>query len=160
MSLKLSVWLSASALVISVVALVAAFVALGEQATLPTKDEPGAYTQAVVDDAIRRYERTGFEATVAYYDDPANVDGEWYVYILDLQGNYIAHPNPDTRAWTYEEQFDATEYFIGDDLLSATEEGRWIHYTWYSPTSGEAGQKHSWVVLHDDMVFGCGWYEN
>ena len=28
-----------------------------------------------------------------------------------------------------------------------------------NPETGEEGRKHSWVVLHDGLIFGSGWYE-
>ena len=43
----------------------------------PSKDRPADYTQAFVLQAIERYEETGKEATVAYYNTKESVDGQW-----------------------------------------------------------------------------------
>ena len=66
--LKIAVALAALALLLSVAALVVAVMALNSDATAtqesePTKEEPGAYTKAVVEDAIRRYERDGLRTS-------------------------------------------------------------------------------------------------
>ncbi len=43
--------------------------------------------------------------------------------------------------------------------LEVTEAGRWMGYIFLNPTTGEEGIKHSWVVRHDGLVIGSGWYE-
>ena len=40
----------------------------------------------------------------------------------------------------------------------ATAEGVWVDYTWYNPVTRELHPKSSWVVRHDDHVFGAGIY--
>ena len=38
----------------------------------------------------------GVAATAAYYNDPANIDGQWYVLITDENDIYVSHPlRPD-----------------------------------------------------------------
>ena len=54
--------------------------------------EPGRYTKAFVDAAIERYDDEGREATLAYYNSPESVDGQWYVFIADEEGRIVAHP--------------------------------------------------------------------
>ena len=54
---------------------------------------------------------------------------------------------------------DATGYFYGDELLGATEEGRWVSYVILNPETGENEQKHTWAVRHEGLLFGSGWYE-
>ena len=46
-------------------------------------------------------------------------------------------------------------------------DGRWRLFGWDGHTGGEqkreAGSqewKHSWVVRHDGLIFGSGWYQN
>ena len=43
--------------------------------------------------------------------------------------------------------------------LEVTEAGRWVDYLFVNPATGEEGIKHSWVVRHDGLVIGSGWYE-
>ncbi len=125
----------------------------------PSKADPAAYTQHVVQQAIERYEEDGLELTIAYHNTPMNVDGQWYVVLIDENGYTIAHHNPAIRYRDPAERVDATGYFYGDDLLAATEDGRWVSYVFLNPETGEEQRKHTWVVLHDGLIFASGWYE-
>ena len=44
-------------------------------------------------------------------------------------------------------------------MLEATPEGMWIDYVYLNPNTGFRELKYSWVVRHDDLIFGSGWYE-
>ena len=125
---------------------------------IPTKNEPAAYTQAIVQDAIRRYDRDGRQATINYYSSAENVDGPWYVFIIGGDGYTIAHYNPDMIGRDPALRVDATGYFYGDDMLSATEEGKWVSYVFNNPETGEETRKNAWLVRHDGLIFGSGWY--
>ena len=166
--LRIALALAALALLLSVAALVVAVIALNSDATTtamsasrdaPTKDEPGAYTKAVVEDAVQRYERDGLEATVEYFNSLESVDGEWYVFIIDGKGYTIAHHNPQFRNRDPELRVDAAGRFYGDDLLGATDDGNWVDYVILNPETGGAGLKHTWAVKHDGLIFASGWYE-
>ena len=48
----------------------------------------------------------------------------------------------------------------GDALAAvADEDGEWFSYPFPNPAAGTTQIKHSWVVRHDGLVFGSGWYE-
>ena len=55
---------------------------------------------------------------------------------------------------------DATGYFYGDELLGATEDGRWVDYVLVNSEAGEDEQKHTWVVRHDGLLFAFGGYHD
>ena len=125
----------------------------------PTEDDPAAYTKAFVQKAIERYERDGREATIDYYNDPGNRDGQWYAFIIDEDGYTISHFNPEIRKRAPELRVDPAGYFFGDDLLSATEDGHWVEYVSVTSLTGDNRKKHTWVVRHDGLIFASGWYE-
>ncbi len=126
---------------------------------IPTKSEPAAYTQAVVQDAIRLYNNDGRQAAIDHYSSPDNVDGQWYVFIIDGDGYTIAHFRPELVGRDPALRVDATGYFYGDEILSATEVGKWVSYVFTNPDTGEETLKHTWMVRHDGLFFGSGWYE-
>ena len=126
---------------------------------IPTKNEPAAYTQALVQDAIRLYNQEGRQAAVNYYSSAENVDGPWYVFMIGEDDRTLAHPRHERIGLDPSMRVDATGYFYGDDILSATEAGKWVSYVYRNLETGEEGRKHSWVVLHDGLIFGSGWYE-
>lgn len=125
----------------------------------PTKDDPAAYTKAYIQKAIERYERHGRQATIEYYNDPGNMDGQWYGVIIDGEGYTIAHYNPERRGRDPSERVDATGHFFGDDVMAATGEGHWVEFVLLNPATGRNQKKHTWVVRHDGLIFASGWYE-
>ena len=94
----------------------------------PSKTDTPAYTRAFVTRAIDLYNAIGREETLAYYNTVESVDGQWYVFIVDEGGYTISHHNPMFRGRDPALSVDAAGYFYGDDLLGATESGRWVDY--------------------------------
>ncbi len=125
----------------------------------PAKHDAPAFTRAMVGQAIDLYNAIGREATVDYYNKTESVDGQWYVFIIDENGYTIGHHNPMFRGRDPALRVDATGYFYGDELLGATESGRWVDYVLINPETGDNRQKHTWAVRHDGLLFGSGWYE-
>ena len=145
-------------------------IARGVVASIPPKSSPVEYTKFFVANAISRYETGGLNATIAYYSRPESVDGQWYVFIIDENDLAIAHPDPgriglDLKGWV---GTDANGYEFGQDMLAAPEEGRWVSYVYRNPESGDIDSgdfselqlKNAWVVKHDGLLFGSGWYVN
>ena len=137
------------------------------EAEAPPRSEPDNYTKHFVDLAISRYEAEGLAATLDYYNDPANVDGQWYGFIIGENDEIIGHYDPSRRGYDLKGWVgtDANGYNFGADMLSATPEGRWVTYVFLNPERLEAGfdpsgfeLKRSWVVRHDGLLFGSGWY--
>lgn len=131
-------------------------------------DTPAAtQTKDFVDGALSRYQTNvveygpeeGLETTLAYYNSLESVEGQWYVFIIDEDDRIIGHYNPDNLGLDVNELEDSTGYLYGPDILATDEDGRWVSYVWLNPETGEEGRKHSWVIRHEGLVFGSGWYE-
>ena len=66
---------------------------------------------------------------------------QWYMFIIDENGMVIGHPDAhrlglDVKDWV---GTDATGYNFGPDMLSATEDGKWVSYVFRkSWSSGNA----------------------
>ena len=124
--------------------------------------EPPAFTLAFVERALWRYATQGRDATVAYYNTPESVDGDWYVFIIDENNTVIAHgarPELVGEDITGPLGTDATGNEFGSDLVAATEQGHWVDYVFLIPGTDREGQKHTWAVKRDGLVFASGWYE-
>ncbi len=142
-------------------------IARGVVASIPLKSAPAEYTKFFVGNAISRYETQGLEATLAHYNRPDSVDGQWYVFVIDESGRVIGHYEPDrlgldVTGWV---GTDANGYHFGSEMLSATEEGKWVSYVYRNPENGSIGSgsgdfelKNVWVVRHDGLLFASGWY--
>ena len=68
----------------------------GNGGLTPTKDEPGAYTKALVEEAIERYESDWLYASIEHWNNPENVDGEWYVFTVNREGYTTARHSPNS----------------------------------------------------------------
>lgn len=128
----------------------------------PSKDDPAAFTQAFVQQAVDLFEAEGLEAALAAYNDPASVDESWYVFILDAEGVIIAHATlPENLGASVLGPLgvDSAGNIFGPALAAATEDGVWVDYNYFNPATGDEGIKHTWAVRRDGMVFASGWYE-
>ncbi len=125
----------------------------------PSRSDAPAYTQSFVQQSLALYDALGLDAAIDFYGSKESVDGQWYVFIVDSDGYTIAHHNPIFVGRDPNLRIDATGYFYGDDLLSATETGKWVDYVLINPETGDDRQKHTWAVLHDGYIFASGWYE-
>ena len=133
-----------------------------DPATLPivSKDDPVAFTIAFVHKAIARYEFDGIEATAAYYNDPASIDGQWYMLITDENDICVAHaPRPDLIGMDIKDVPGLDGSALGVEIAKATGAGLWIEYLWPNPESGEIELKRTWAIRHDGYLFGSGYYE-
>lgn len=126
----------------------------------PPRSDEAAYTQWFVRQAIARYDAEGREAALEYFNDPASVDGQWYVFVVNAEGILIGHPTrPDLRGTSTAARLDTFGKPYGQEIVAATAEGRWVDYYFTHPETGQPEQKHAWVVAHDGLFFGSGWYD-
>ena len=123
----------------------------------PSKDRPAEFTQAFVLQA-ERYEETGKEATVASYNTKESVDGQWYVFIMRTRPSSLMTPNPALVGKHSSQALGPNSYPTGSAVAASAEDGAWFDYTYANPASGVVETKHSWVVTHDGITFGSGWY--
>ena len=154
-SIIAAVVLGAAALVVSIVAVVSD---AGEEVS---KSDPINYTVAFVEKAIDYYEEHGRQATLDYYNSPESVDGDWYLFIFDKENRAVAHVDPELlgQELTGDLGTDVNGYRFGEVMAAATEEGRWVDYFFLNPVTGNQEFKHGWVVRHDGLLFGSGWYQ-
>ena len=121
--------------------------------------DPAAFTRDFVQAALDRYDRDGREATIAYYNSTASVEGEWYVFIIDENDLFVSHPvTPELVGQDVNTRVDSSGYEHGKEIAKATEGGHWVHYLRSNPASGQEEPKHSWVIRHDGFIFGSGFY--
>ena len=141
-------------------------IARGVVASIPPRSAPADYTGFFVDNAISRYPTQRLDATLAHYNREESVDGQWYVFIIDENDRVIGHHDAhrlglDLKGWVGN---DAIGYNFGPEVLSATEDGKWVSYLYSNPEGGAQGEahtgaleyKHVWVVRHDGLIFASG----
>ena len=124
-----------------------------------SKDDPEAFTRDLVLSAIARYESEGVAAAAAYYNDPANIDGQWYVFMTGANDLFAAHaPRPDFIGTDLKDVLGLDGGPLGAEIAKATGTGLWIEYLWPNPESGMDELKRTWAIRHDGYLFGSGYY--
>ncbi len=122
--------------------------------------DPESYTIGFVDSAVRFYVENGREKTIEYFALEENMIDQWYILIIDVEtGRLITAPDPDYIGYYIRGNVDVTGYAHGIELVSADENGKWVHYVWENPVTNNLHQKHTWAIRQDDLVFASGWYE-
>jgi hypothetical protein len=129
----------------------------------PSKADQSGFTKSYVDQAINLYEAVGLERTLEYYNSPESVDGRWHMFIADPDGILIAHPvipeNVGKHILGKVGVDPMTDRPYGLEILAANDQGRWVRYNFlYDPHTGATERKNSWIIRHDDLIFGSGWY--
>ncbi len=136
-------------------------------ASIPLRSAPAEYTKFFVENAISKYDSEGLDATLNYYNRIESVDGQWYVFIIDANDRIIAHYNPRLLNADIKGPLgiDPNSYPFGEEMLSATERGKWVSYVFRNPESGVPGGdfasfelKNVWVVRHGGLLFASGWF--
>ena len=113
-----------------------------------TADE---YTKLFVQQAIDRYHKGGLESTLEHYNSTESLFREWFAFIAGRDGNIIAHYDPTVLGRPLDHVLE-TAGFV------AEEEGSWVTLEEANPDTGRVEEKHAWVISHDGLVFGSGWY--
>ncbi len=133
----------------------------GAAMSMPRKSTPDQYTRYFVNKAIDKYESEGLDATLAFYNTSESMDGQWYVFIMSEDNTMLAHAaNPDLVNRSISAAIGPNGYPAGEAVAAvADDDGEWFAYTFPNPASGALETKHSWMVLHDGIVFGSGWHE-
>ena len=124
------------------------------------EDDPSTYARSLVDRAITRYSAEGSDATIDYYNTPESVDGQWYVFILQADDlRTLANgARPELVNIDPPERIDATGYAYGEAFATVTDEGRLVSYVFVNPATDALESKHTWLMEHDGLLFGSGWY--
>ena len=117
------------------------------------------YAKDYVRRAIALYEREGLDAAIAFYDSPASLDGEFYLFLIGADDIYLAHPIlPHLKGTDIKAVTDSSGYALGVEIAKATAEGHWVEYLWPNPVTRIEEPKSAWVVRHDGLIFASGYY--
>lgn len=131
-----------------------------EETEIPTKDNPESYAIALVQQAVDKYQVEGADATAAYYHDPANIDGQWYVFITDKDDIYVAHPLAQHFLGKDIKEIDSIDGTpVGANIAMATESGHWTEYLWPNPETNKLAIKRTWSIRYDGYIFSTGFYK-
>ena len=116
-------------------------------------------TKEYVNKAIARYNAEGLDATIAHYNSQDSLEGQFYLFFIGADDNYLAHPIfPHLIGTDIKDVVGSDGQELGKEIAQATEEGIWVEYLWPHPVSRKEQQKVTWAVRHDGLIFASGYY--
>ncbi len=125
----------------------------------PVRENVEEATQDYVNRAIKLYQRDGLDATVDYYNSQASLEGQLYLFLIDADDKYVAHPIfPHLIGTDIKDVIGSDGQELGKEIAQATPEGIWVEYLWPHPVSRKEGEKVTWAIRHDGMIFASGYY--
>lgn len=118
--------------------------------------------QDLVARAIDYFDTFGAEAAFAEMNSGESSfrDRDLYVFVVAAGGEVVAQvADPGRVGMDARTLRDAADTAYGSMIIdNATPEGAWVEYLREDPLTGEIAPKASWVVRHDNYIFGCGVY--
>ena len=115
--------------------------------------------QDYVGEAIARYENEGLDATIAHYNSRDSMDEQFYLFLIDENDIYLAHPIfPHLIGTDVKDVVGSNGYELGREIARATEDGHWVNYLWPNPISNREEAKTTWAIRHNGLIFASGYY--
>jgi hypothetical protein len=113
--------------------------------------------------AIAFYKTSGREIALAEFTNPNGpfVQNEMYVFVLDFQGNMVAHGvNEKYTGKSFVDLKDSTgKSFIREIIEAANAKGSgWVEYQWYNPVTKVTRPKSVYFEKVDDLIVCSGIY--
>ncbi len=129
-----------------------------------------AFAQAKPEDAkawvkkgIEYYKANGKDKALAAFSNPKGecVKGDLYIYVLDLNGKMLAHPNAKLVGEDFMMKKDADgKLFAADMVKIAKEKGSgWVDYKWENPQTKAIEPKTVYFEKVDDIIIASGSYK-
>jgi signal transduction histidine kinase len=116
-----------------------------------------------VANAITFYKASGKEIALAEFTNPNGpfVKDEMYIFVLDSQGNMVAHGvNEKYADKSFLDLKDSTgKSFIREIVDGANTKGSgWVDYQWYNPVTKQTKPKSLYFEKIDDLIICSGIY--
>ena len=130
---------------------------------LPSRSNARAFTQAYVERAADFFSDAGRDTVVAYYNSDASVIGDWYIFIMEADGTFVAHGANPSRLGKNITDADIGTDLNGDEFGSQIKDapaiGTWVDYRHMNAKTGTTGDKHTYVIRRGNLIFAGGYYE-
>ncbi|MCY4528564.1 MAG: cache domain-containing protein [Chloroflexi bacterium] len=122
-------------------------------------EDVGDSVKGYVDKAIAKYEDEGLDAVISHYNGQDSLDGQFYLFLIGEDDNYLAHPIfPHLIGTDIKDVVGSDGQELGKEIAQATGEGVWVEYLWPHPISRKEQQKVTWAIRHDGLIFASGYY--
>ena len=117
--------------------------------------------QAAAYGQILEYNNKGRDAAFADINTIPDEPVSTYVFVVDPITGIVQAQNVDLDLLGRTSDWDAISSTLPvDDILSEIRRGTgmWVTYDLVNPVSGKVEDKRAWLIMHDGLVFGSGYY--
>ena len=117
--------------------------------------------QAIVYNQILEYNNNGRDATLSEINMVPEQPVSTYVFVVDPATGTTQAQNADPDLVGPVSDWDAIISDLPADAILdeiRNETGTWVHYTFTNPATGQTEDKRTWLIIHDGLVFGAGYY--
>ena len=122
-----------------------------------------SHVQAAAYGKVLDYNTKGRDAAFADTNTIPEQAAYTYVFVVDPITGMVQAQNVDPNLIGSTSDWDAiiSDLPVADLLEEADAEGgAWAGYTFTNPATGEAESKRTWLITHDGLVFGSGYYSS
>jgi signal transduction histidine kinase len=132
-------------------------------ATLANAQAKPDDAQAWVKKAIEFFNANGKDKAIAAFNDGKGqfVKDDLYIYVLDLNGKMLAHPNATLIGQDFMVKKDADGKLFAVDIVTiAKEKGSgWVDYKWDNPVKKCVDPKTVYFEKVGDVIIASGAYK-
>jgi signal transduction histidine kinase len=143
--------------------LIAALAVFAIAAAQPSFADDAQKAVALVKKAVAYHKANGLEKALEEFSKPKGqfADGELYIFVYDLKGTMLAHPNPSLIGQNLIDVPDVDGKMFRKEIINiATTKGSgWVDYKYENPKTKEIELKTTYFEKSDDLVIACGIYK-
>lgn len=117
--------------------------------------------QAITYGQIIKYDQNGRDAAFKNINTVPEQPVSTYAFVADPNTGKTEAQNVDSSLIGPRSDWDViTSEMSVDQILNEIrgQNGAWVVYTFTNPVTGEAEEKRTWLMIHDGLVFGSGYY--
>ena len=119
--------------------------------------------QAIAYNQILEYNHNGRDKILANLDAIPEVPVSTYAFVVDPETSAVLAQNVNPRLLDQTSDWDIISQDLSlADIMDQThlEGGIWAEYGFMNPVTGNMEDKRSWLIFHDGLVFGSGYYSS
>ena len=119
--------------------------------------------QTAAHGSVLDYNVKGMNAALAGINTIPEQPVSTYVFVVDPATGMVQAQNVNSDLISSTSDWDAISSDLSvDDILEEVdaEGGAWASYTFTNPVTGETESKRTWLIMHDGLVFGSGYYSS
>ena len=121
---------------------------------------PDSQVQAITYNQILEYNHNGRDATFADINTIPDEAISTYAFVVDPETGTTEAQNVDPNRIGMSDWDAIVSALPVADLLEnvSAGAGAWASYTHTNPVTGEVQNKRAWLIMHEGLIFGSGYY--